>query len=42
MGAKINANKPATLNPGTNREANQKQKPLTTKENAPKVQGLLI
>ncbi len=37
MGAKINAKNPATINPGTNREANQKHKPLTTKENAPKV-----
>ena len=31
------ANKPSTLNPGTSTEANQKQRPLTIKEKAPKV-----
>ena len=29
--------RPATLNPGTKIEANQKHKPFTTKENAPKL-----
>ena len=37
MGATINAINPATLNPGTNREANQKHKPLMISENPPKV-----
>ncbi len=39
-GAKMKANIPATLNPGTNREANQKHNPLITKENAPKLRIL--
>ena len=41
MGATIKANKPATLNPGTKSEANQKHKPLITKENAPKLKILM-
>ena len=36
-GANINDNKPTTLKPGTKIEANQKHKPLTTKENVPKL-----
>ena len=40
IGAKIKASKPETLNPGTKREANQKHKPLTTKENAPRLRIL--
>ena len=40
MGAKIKDNKPATLKPATKIEANQKQKPLTIKENAPKLKIL--
>ena len=36
-GAKIKANKPTTLKPGTKSEANQKHRPLTTKENAPRL-----
>jgi len=36
-GAAIKAIKPATLKPGTKREASQKHKPLTTSENAPKL-----
>ncbi len=39
-GARIKANKSATLNPGTNNEANQKHKPLTTKENVPRLRIL--
>ena len=37
MGATINAINPATLNPGTTSEANQKHKPLIINENAPKL-----
>jgi len=36
-GAAIKAIKPATLKPGTNREANQKHKPLTISENPPRL-----
>jgi hypothetical protein len=36
-GAKIKAINPLTLKPGTRIEANQKHKPLTTNENAPKL-----
>lgn len=36
-GARMKANMPATLNPGTTNEASQKHNPLTTKENPPKV-----
>ena len=37
IGATIKAIKPATLNPGTNKEASQKHSPLMTSENAPKL-----
>ena len=37
IGATINAIKPETLNPGTKREANQKQRPLTIRENPPRL-----
>ena len=39
-GARINASNPATLNPGTKTEASQKDTPLTTNENAPKLNKL--
>ncbi len=37
----MNANKPFTAKPGTNKDANQKQKPLTTRENSPRVKKLI-
>ena len=37
----IKASNPATLNPGTNKEASQKHKPLITKVNAPKLRILI-
>ncbi len=37
----MNANGPLTVNPGTKREASQKQNPLTMKENSPKVKKLM-
>lgn len=37
IGATTKATNPPTLKPGTTIEANQKHKPLTTKENAPKL-----
>ena len=37
MGAAIKAIRPETLKPGTNSDANQKHKPLITRENAPKL-----
>jgi len=37
IGAAMNAIRPATLKPGTNREASQKHKPLIINENAPKL-----
>jgi len=37
----MNANKPLTIKPGANKDANQKQKPLTTKENSPSVKKLI-
>lgn len=37
MGAAIKAIRPETLKPGTNSDANQKHKPLITKENAPRL-----
>jgi hypothetical protein len=40
IGATIKATKPATRKPGTKRAANQKHKPLTTKENPPKLTTL--
>jgi hypothetical protein len=39
-GARIKDTKPATLKPGTKRAANQKHKPLTTKEKVPKLKIL--
>lgn len=39
-GARVKAMSPWTLNPGTKNAANEKQIPLTTSENAPKVNKL--
>jgi len=39
-GPRINPISPRTANPGTRTDANQKQKPLTTSENAPNVRKL--
>jgi hypothetical protein len=39
-GPRIKANRPLTLNPGTNTEASQKHRPLITSENAPKLMML--
>jgi hypothetical protein len=41
IGATIKAINPPTRKPGTNREANQKHRPFTTKENPPKVRILM-
>jgi hypothetical protein len=40
-GATINATSPCTAKPGTNTDASQKQKPLITREKAPKVTRLM-
>jgi hypothetical protein len=40
-GPKIKANKPLTTKPGTNKDANQKHKPLTISENSPRVKKLI-
>jgi hypothetical protein len=39
-GARRKASSPCTLNPGTRTDANQKHRPLTTIENAPKLKKL--
>jgi hypothetical protein len=39
-GPNTNANKPLTANPGTNKEANQKQTPFTISENDPRLKKL--
>jgi len=40
-GPKIKATMPLTLNPGTSSDANQKQIPLTTSENTPRVRNVI-
>jgi hypothetical protein len=40
-GPKMKASNPLTTKPGTNRDANQKHKPLTTSENSPNVRKLI-
>ena len=37
IGPKINARIPLTINPGISTEASQKHRPLTTRENSPRV-----
>lgn len=37
----MKAIKPCTINPGTNRAANQKHRPLMTNENSPKLKKLI-